>query len=210
MESLKRRLTTLKSQLKQYEIKAPFSGSIDDIPVRVGEMAQPGVPLLRLVNPRDMYIMADVSEAFLGKFSPGDQAEVYFPIKDKRFKSAINSVSKVINDQNRTFTIEVQLPATAAFEFQPNQVAILKLTDYQKEDAIAVPSKLIQTDDQGKFVYVIGKQQGSDVAKKARVKTGMTYNSMTEILGGLDGNELVIERGYRDVNEGVEIKLASL
>jgi RND family efflux transporter MFP subunit len=202
-------LATLKSQLKQYDVRAPFNGSIDYIPVKVGEMAQPGLPLLRVVNPQEMYIRADVSEAYLGKFTAGDQVEIYFPVQDRLVGSKINSVGKVINRDNRTFAVEIDLPVNG-FEYQPNQVAILKMTDYQNDEAITVPTRLIQTDDEGKFVYIVSDESGKKVASKARIVTGLSYNSRTEIVNGLKGNEMVIDKGYRDVNEGVEIRLASL
>ncbi len=209
-DALQKRLATLKTQLKQFEVKAPFAGTVDDVIVKVGEMAQPGVPLIRVVNPDEMYIMSDVSEAFLGKFQQGDIATVYFPVQDKSYKATITSVSKVINNQNRTFTIEVALPTNEAGFFQPNQVAILKLVDYANEAAITVPTKLIQTDASGKYVYVAGSAEGKTVALKRRVQTGLSFNSKTEILAGLTTGDQIIEKGYRDVNEGTEIKLASL
>ena len=209
MESLERRLNTLRSQLAQYYVKAPFPGTVDKVAVKIGEMAQPGVPLVRVVNPREMYIHADVSEAYLGKIRPGDNVEVYFPIQDRTFSSTITSVSKVINSENRTFRVEIDLPETNDFEFQPNQVVVTKMTDYEREEAIAIPTKLIQTDDEGKFVYVINNSDNQHKASKIRVKTGLNFNSETEILAGLTGGEMLIERGYRDVNDGVEVKLAS-
>lgn len=209
-DALQKRLATLRTQLKQYEVKAPFAGTVDDVIVKVGEMAQPGVPLIRVVNPDDMYIMSDVSEAFLGKFQQGDIATVYFPVQDKSYKATIASVSKVINDQNRTFTIEVALPKNGEGFFQPNQVAVLKLVDYANEAAITVPTRLIQTDASGKYVYVAGNEAGKTVAVKRRVETGLSFNSKTEILSGLAAGDQIIEKGYRDVNEGTEIKLASL
>lgn len=209
-DALEKRLATLKTQLKQYQVQSPFAGVVDDVIVKVGEMAQPGVPLIRVVNPDEMYIKADVSEAFLGKFNQGDVARIYFPVQDKSFEATIASVSKVINEQNRTFTIEVALPSTRDAYFQPNQVAVLQLTDYQNESALVVPTKLIQTDADGKFVYVATQENGKNIAMKKRIKTGLSFNSKTEIVEGLASGDKIIEKGYRDVNEGSEIKLASL
>ncbi len=206
-ETLERRLATLKSQLSQYIVTAPFSGTIDDIPARVGEMAQPGFPLIRVLNHQDMYIKGDVSEAYLGRFKADDRVEVFFPIQDLRFKSSISSVSKVINVENRTFVVEVALPPASDFVYQPNQVVILNMTDYVNEKAISVPTRLIQTDGDGKYVYVVDKDGSKNVARKARIVTGLSFNSKTEILEGLSGNEKVIDEGFRDVSNGSEVKL---
>ena len=208
-ESLERRLATLRSQLSQAYVRAPFSGVADNIPVKEGEMAQPGMPLVRIVNQKEMYISADVSEAFLGKFTKGDVAEIYFPSQDANLTSTITSVGKVINQENRTFTVEVSIPKSTDFEFQPNQVAILNLTDYFREETISVPTKLIQSDDRGKFVYGLDSSEGKKVAKKLRVEPGKSFNSLTEILSGLNGSEILISDGYRDVNEGSEVSITT-
>ncbi|MEM9324531.1 MAG: efflux RND transporter periplasmic adaptor subunit [Bacteroidota bacterium] len=208
-ETLERRLGTLQSQLKQYRVKAPFSGTLDDIPARVGEMAQPGVPLARIVNQRDMYINAAISEAYLGKVAPGDIVDVYFPIQDLSFPSKVSAVGRVINQDNRTFEIQIELPIASGYSFQPNQVTVLRITDYRKDEALTVPTRLIQADDEGKFVYVVENEGDRKLAKKARIETGLSFNSKTEILVGLDTGQLLIDKGYRDVNDGVQITLAT-
>ncbi len=208
-EALERRLATMESQLKQYRVRAPFSGTVDDIPARVGEMAQPGVPLARIVNQRDMYIAADISEAYLGKVKAGDKVEVYFPIQDVSFESTVSAVGRVINQENRTFEVQIALPETPDYAFQPNQVTVLKVTDYMREDALTIPTRLIQADDQGKFVYVVNENEGKKLAKKARVETGLSFNSKTEITEGLEVGDELIDKGYRDVNDGVQVTLAT-
>ncbi len=65
MESLEARLATLEKQLEMANITAPFSGIIEDIMVKEGELASPGMPLLRLVNLSVMRVSARVSEAYI-------------------------------------------------------------------------------------------------------------------------------------------------
>ena len=208
VESLERRLTTVQSQLAQATVKAPFSGSIDEIPVKVGEMATPGLPLVRIVNPNDMYIKADVSEIYIGKFKKGETVDVHFPSQDENLSSTIASVSQVINKDNRTFSVEILLPRVD-FIIKPNQVAILKMKDYQNDQAFVVPTRLIQRDNKGIFVYATENNDKGLVAKKLHVTTGLSFNSQTEVISGLEGNEVLIDQGFREVTEGVEIKVAT-
>ena len=48
-ESLERRLSTLRSQLAQSSVKAPISGTVENVGARIGEMAMGGLPLLQIV-----------------------------------------------------------------------------------------------------------------------------------------------------------------
>ena len=205
-EALERKLETIKSQLDQTKIYAPFRGIVDNIPARVGDVAQPGVPLLRMVSDGDYYIEADVSEAFLGTFDAGDEVEVYFPSLDKTVNSSISSVGQVINSDNRTFRLEVKLPAVD-FVVKPNQVVILSLTDYQNDDAFVLPTKIIQTDNIGQYVYRIVSEDGQQLAKKNHIKIGKTFDLKTEIIDGVKSDMLIANDGYRDLTEGVAVKV---
>ena len=96
-------------------MKAPFSGTIETVPVKQGEIVQPGQPIAFLVSNADMYIKAEISEAYVGKFNTGDTVSVEIPSLDASFHSEIISVGRVINAASRTFTIEVKLPRKDVF-----------------------------------------------------------------------------------------------
>lgn len=204
-EALERSLATAYSQLDQAVIKAPFSGTIDEIPSREGELAQPGMPLIRLVNPNSLYVEADVSERYVGDFKRGDAVELYFPVQDKTVASKVAAVGQVVNPDNRTFSVEIQLP-NIDFPVKPNQVVILRLVDYEVEDAIVVPSEVILTDKDGKFLYTATQKDGATVAKKTRVEVGETQDGMTEIKQGLNSKDLVVTAGFRNLSDGILIK----
>ncbi len=205
-ESLESKLATLKSQLRLYTITAPFSGVVDLIPVKEGEMAQPGLPVVRMVNPKSMYISAEVSESFLGKFNVGDVVEIYIPSLDKDMKSSISAVGQVINPENRTFKLDIDLP-TSSGELKANQVVVLTLVDYENETAYTLPTKLIQSDSRGQYVYQIVNTDGITMATKARVKAGVSYNNETEIVDGLEMGQMIAFQGYRELSEGAIVDL---
>ena len=194
-ESLEGKLATLNSQLDQAIIKAPFSGSIDQVMAKEGEIAQPGMPLFRVVNPEDVYIKSDVSERFIGVFKSGDKVDVHFPSQDQTIVSTITSVGQVINSQNRTFEIQVDVPSGFS-SIRPNQVVVLQLKDYTNEEAITVPTSIVK--------------EGSElVAKKAHIETGISYNNATEILTGINPGQKIANKGVRDLAEGVLVSLNS-
>ncbi len=206
-ESLERRLATSQSQLRQYRIVAPFSGVVDEVQAKQGEMAQPGIPLMRIVSVDEMHIEADVSESYLGNLQAGDSVELYFPSFEKEMLSIVASIGQVINTQNRTFSIEVVLPASE-IPYKPNLVAILKIRDYYQRETVVVPSGLIQQDNQGDYVYTLTKEAEELKAKKVHISLGKSYNSRTEVLNGIDPGVKLIKEGHRDVTDGALVQLA--
>lgn len=206
-ESLERRLATAYSQLQLATVKAPFSGHVDKVLVKEGEMASPGFPLFRIVSLQDMYVQADVSERYIGKFRKGDSVGIIFPSLNKELSSQIYSLSQVIDQQNRTFSVEVSLPGEGNL-FRPNQLSVLRMRDYSNPNALVVPSEIIQKDNHGEYVFVAEKNGEKLVAKKRHIKRGVSYNNETEVLDGLTSNDKVIFKGYRNVSDGVAIKIA--
>jgi len=208
-ESMERSLASLQAQLSNYLIRAPFSGTVDEVFIKEGEMAQPGVQLLRLVSLRNMYIEADVSESYLGEFDTGDSVMVHFPSLNKNVRSVISSVGQVINENNRTFKVEVKLPDDELL-FRPNLMAVLSLKDFEKQDALMIPTNLILSDQQGDFVYVAAEATEGEgyVASKQHIERGRTYKDMTVVTSGLRGDEQLIDDGFRDVAEGVKLRFA--
>ena len=205
-ESLERRLATLQSQHKMSKVYAPFAGTVDDLVVREGEMAQPGMPLVRLVNSQEMYLRADISEAFLGKFKVGDDVDVYFPSQDKRLTTSISAVGQVINNQNRTFEIEFQLPRVD-FAVKPNQVVVLDMVDYMTDKALVVPSKIVQRDSRGNYVFELVQEEDKLVAKKVHIEAGVSYDQQTEVLTGLEVGQVIAFEGYRELAQDVVVEV---
>lgn len=205
-ESLENQIANIKTQISKSQIRAPFQGTVEEVFVREGEMAQMGAPLVRIVNHKDMYIKADLSESHIGKFNKGDKVIIHFPSINKTIESKISSVGQVIDEMNRTFSIEALLPLTD-FTMKPNLLAILKIKDFAKSDAVVVSTKFIQKDNKGEFVFVVDTNEQETIAKKVQVDRGITYKNNTMIVSGLNGNETLINEGFREVADGNKVKI---
>jgi len=206
-ESLERRLATSQSQLRQYQVVAPFSGVVDEVQAKQGEMAQPGLPLLRMVSVNEMHLVADVSETYLGTIKVGDSVGIYFPTFDQELSSTVASIGQVINEQNRTYAIEVKLPKSG-IAYKPNLVGLLRVRDYYKEQSLVIPSSLIQQDNQGDFIYLLQEEGDQKQAKKVHIKIGKSYDTKTEVVSGVQAGDLVINEGHREVTDGSLVQIA--
>lgn len=208
-ESLENRLKTLRSQLDLSLIKAPFSGIIDEIFPKVGEMASPQFPMVRLVNLDQVYVKSDVSEAYLSKVKKGDAIQLNFPSLDKEMTSEVSLVGQYINPENRTFKVQVAID-NYDHQIKPNLLAVLKIKDYEKENAIVIPSSIIQQDASGNdYVYVIDRSNGSDMIQKVVIEKGYSYRNATVVLKGLQADSELVYKGARSVQDGEYVKIVS-
>ena len=205
-ETLEKRMASANTRLEKTRIKSPFSGSIDSIPVKEGEFVMTGMQLVRVVNLKNLYIKADVSERYVGKFKKGDNARVYLPAFEEYLDSRIDAVSDVIHLENRTFITEVSLN-NLRYQVKPNMMVIVELTDYKNENATVIPTNIIQNDDQGQFVFTIRKDGDKQIAEKLHIETGKSYNNMTEVHQGINAGEIVVDRGFRELTNGIAVRI---
>jgi hypothetical protein len=82
----------------------------------------------------------------------------------------------------------------------------MRILDYTAANAVVIPVNTLQTDDNGKYVFVYNKlSTGKTVAKKVAVIIGEVYGSQVEIKAGLKGGEELITQGYQNLYEGQSV-----
>lgn len=207
-ESLERKIQTIQTQMGLSSITAPFTGVVDEIFVKKGQNVGPMNQILRLVSLDQVQVQADISERYLGRIKRGDKVKVKFPSLDMVRVASIKTIGQIINPDNRTFRIELELSNPKRL-LKPDLQAVLELKDFTKKEALVIPTNLIQRDKTGDFVYILNKQEGKTMARKVVIKVGVNYKNRTLINSGLKGNELLIEQGFKDVSEGSLIKVSN-
>ncbi len=207
MVSAQRGVAQMKAQLSKTLIKAPFSGTIDEVFVERGQVvAASPQGLMRIVNLGNMYVSTTVPENYIGKIKVGTTVDVFLSALGKTYAGKVRQVANFINPSNRSFGIEVSVPNPDGL-LRPNQVAKLKIIDYSNKTAVVVPSTIIQKDANGdQYVYLVTQINGkTGIAKKALVKTGQSSNNSTEILGGITPQDVIVLDGANTISDGTKL-----
>lgn len=205
-ESLEQRANTIKEQLKLAKIISPISGTVESVPLRVGQMASPGMPTstIRVINMSIAKISAEVSETYATRIHDGNPVLVSFPDLGKDIEAKLNFTSRFIDPTNRTFKVECKV-SSRDVELRANMIAYIKIKDYTNEKAFCLPVNYVQSNQSGKFIYV-AKQNGNNwIAEQRMVKTGMDYDGVIEILEGLSVGEKIVTAGFQNLNSGEKI-----
>ena len=205
-ENLEKALSTLDEQVEMTRIKSPINGSVEEVNLKVGQMASPGQPAVRVVNFSNVKVLAEIAEAYAPKVSVGDKVIVYFPDFNIEIPSQIRFTSKYINPVNRTFQSEVRL-GPSKVEYRANMMAVVKINDYRNPSAFAVPITLIRDSQSGKFIYVAKEENGTLVARRLPVTVGSTYNGLAEITSGIAAGDKIITTGFNSLLDGELIQV---
>jgi HlyD family secretion protein len=79
VESARADVETLKSLVDQMVVVAPADSQVFRIPVEDGEFVLPGVPLISLIDPGDMWVQFDLREDLLRDLKQGSKFDVRVP-----------------------------------------------------------------------------------------------------------------------------------
>jgi membrane fusion protein (multidrug efflux system) len=207
MISAQKSVAQIKAQLSKTVIRAPFTGTIDEVFVEKGEVVAPSPQgLMRIVNLSNMYVSTTVPETYIGKLKVGTEVDVYLTSLGKTYKGKVRQVGNFINPSNRSFGIEVSVPNPDNL-LRPNQVAKLKIIDYTNKKAVVVPTNIVQEDGEGnKFIFTVTGSNGkTGTAKKVIVTVGKSSDNVTEILSGLSSEDIIVTEGVNNISDGMKL-----
>jgi membrane fusion protein (multidrug efflux system) len=205
VESLQKQIDVLQRQVSLMTVKAPVSGVVDQLNIRVGEMLSAAAnaqnPQIRIVNTNDLKVTAQVPENFIGRVGVGSVLEVIVPEENNRIISTtVNVAAKLIDPNTRTFLIEAKIPSSA--NLKPNQLVKVHIKDYGNPNAITIPVNTLQNDESGKFVMLATTEKGKLVARKRTVTIGELYNDQLEVKSGLQAGDTLITEGFQGLYDG--------
>jgi membrane fusion protein (multidrug efflux system) len=210
-EVQKSAVAQMKSQMEKFQIRAPFSGIIDDVVKQQGTVVSPGgsgSEIFRIINLSEMYLEVPVPENYISTITKGKEVKVIFPVLGTELTSKVRQTGNFINPNNRSFSAEISVPNTER-QIKPNMTAKVLINDYKNESAIMIPQSVISENAEGEqYVFLAqGVTDGNGVVKKVIITTGKTNNDLIEVLSGLKSTNSIIQEGARSVRDGQEVKI---
>ena len=200
-------LESIRVDLANTSIKAPFSGIVEEIMFEVGEMVSPGSPTVRLIGDENYKITAGVPARYANAIDQGDKVSIWFDTQTAdTLNERITFVGNSINPQNRTFRIEIDLAQTDGMKV--DMISNIRLLTLEQENVIVVSEEFIYSKD-GRYVsYVLAEnEEGKAVAQEKVVTLGPSYKSNVVVESGLEPGEELITIGSAFLNNGMRINV---
>ncbi|WP_372744221.1 efflux RND transporter periplasmic adaptor subunit [Lutibacter sp.] len=205
-EGLENNLASLKTQVRKMKIIAPFSGIVDEIFPKIGELTSPTAATVRLLNLNNVYIEADVTETYLPVVKIGTETILNFPSIGKEVESKITQIGNYINPDNRSFKARINI-SNKDNSIKPNLLANLKIVDF-KQEGLVIPSTLVQKDQKGNnYVFTINTANGENIVDKKLITILKEYNNEVFISEGLEATDTLVDKGARIVKAGDIVKI---
>lgn len=207
LQQLNEQIKLAQEQLNTANVYSDVNGVADVVNIRVGEIFSGNSnngPQIKIVNTSSLKATSNIPENYASAVNRGTAVVVELPDVQKTFNTTVSFIGASIDVANRGFVVEARLPSDPALK--PNQIATMKIRDYNSANAIAVPLNTLQNDEKGKYVMVAVTENGKMIARKRPVTIGMLNNDLVEIKGGLKAGEQLVTEGYSGLYEGQVLK----
>lgn len=210
VNALRSQLETLATQKGKSIVTAPFSGLVDQIFPKEGEITSPQSPLVRLVNNEQVKVVSDISERHYKSISVGTPVQAYVPTLSDTFELTVSNVGNYIHPTNRTFRVQAKIDKNE--RLLPNMLVQLQITDLILDSAIVIPSESILKSQQNEdYIFVLHESEKGYAIEQLYVEVLSKFNGRSAVISsprGLKEGELVVTRGGRGitVNDIVKIR----
>jgi RND family efflux transporter MFP subunit len=185
-------------------IRAPFTGLVTERLSDPGNLAAPGVPLLRIESDGARQVVVRVDEARAAYVRPGDSVEVEIDgggepaARGNTVAGVVAEVARAVGAEQRAFTVKVTVPRTVTARSGTFARVVFRGAPRR---ALVVPAHAIQRSGQVSSVYVV--QDG--VARLRLVQPGGVSTEGREILAGLDAGEAIVTSSTAGVTDGARV-----
>lgn len=208
-ERLEKQLENIEIAARKANVYAPISGTVDRVMMRSGENAMPGAPIISIISTGDLNIVADAPEGLLTKVKKGDRLKVNIPTLELSFSAPVKRIGRTIDPANRTFEVEIAVPAQYRAQLKTNLLAEVEILDFSSKELLVLSQNYIQQEVNGqRYVFTVQDQDDQTLAVKSYITTGRTYNNKAIIEEGLQAGDRIITQGGRGLTNGQAIAIS--
>jgi RND family efflux transporter MFP subunit len=171
-------------------LRAPFDGLVTERLTDPGNLASPGIPLLRVESDGARQVVVRVDEARAAYVQPRDRVSVLMAASDdlvdnEGIEGVVAEVARAVGADQRAFTVKVTLPRTVTARTGSFARVVFRGAPRQ---ALLVPAAAVLRHGQVSSVYVV--QDG--VASLRLIQVGGSSSEGVEVLAGLDAGESIV------------------
>jgi len=197
LERAKVALRRAETALERTDVKAPFNGRIAAREIEVGEFANPGAPIARLVNIDEVEVTARAPDMLLASVHAGDTVKVSNGVETMSAK--VRAVVPVGDMVSRTLELRLVLPKADWHIGSAVQVSLPRSAP-KKVVAVHRDAVILRADRVSVFVIA-----DDDTAKQIDVELGAADGDLIEVIGGVKAGDPVVIRGGERLRDGQKV-----
>ena len=192
--------------IKKYmTLYAPFDGTVINKKVIEGQKINPGTPLLKIADLKNLWLIADIYEYELSKIKLGAKANIKFNfLPSKVFKSKITFIYPTLDANTRTIKVRFDMP-NYNNELKPSMFATVEIEGIDLGIHPVVPEQAIIRSGQNNIIIL---EVGKGKFKPINVKLGNYSKGYYQVLEGLTAGNIIVTSAQFLIDSESNLKAA--
>lgn len=212
-------LTQAQMTLGYTSVQSPISGYISERNADIGTLVGPsGKSLLATVVKSDTvrvdfsmtaldYLRSKARNVNLGHRDSTRKWDPYITVtladgSEYPYRGLVDFADPQVDPQTGTFSVRAEM-ANPDHILLPGQFTKVRLLLDVREDAVVVPSKAIEIEKGGAYIYVV---RPDSIVEKRFVETGSEWGNNIVVERGLVRGEDIVVEGYHKLQHGMKVE----
>lgn len=194
-------IESVRAQIEQTELRAPFDGIIGLRQVSVGTYASPTTIVAKLTKISPLKVEFAVPESYARDVQVGTTLTFSLTGSLNKYEAKVYARESSLDPETRSLTIRALYPNPSGI--MPGRFASITLRKQAFENALAIPSEAI-VPEMGKdkvFLYKNGKAQPVDIV------TGIRTDALVQAVSGLNEGDTIITSGTQQLRTGMAVTI---
>lgn len=192
----------LQKQLRNTNLKAPFSGVVTKRMIDLGSVVGPGTALMELTDISSLKLTVSVPERDILKFRKGQSVDVTADVYgDRKFQGKVSNVS-VVADKAHNFKVQITV-SNAKQDLRAGMYGNVRLVNSQSVRRLAIPRKALIGSSKSPKVYVIRGERAELVSFTA----GTSDGEYIEVVSGITRGDQIVVKGQVNLQDKSLVKI---
>jgi membrane fusion protein (multidrug efflux system) len=189
-------------QMSHMQIRAPFSGKIENVAVELGSFVSYGTVLGQLIDNAALKINVYLSEQEAFQVQPGQTVTIQSVVLDEPQKGTISMISDKA-DASGKFLAEISFANTGKAPLKAGMLADVVFANHSVEKGLTIPVSALIGSAQQAGVFVV---KGNRVEQRS-IQTGIVTADKIQVTAGLQAGEQVVTTGLLNLENGTAMTI---
>ncbi len=209
--SLSAVLNSLEQKAGELQVISPISGTILDLPVKVGQVVSPGTLLAQVGADSQLEVKTELLSDDLRRVKTGQATEITAPVLGDQILTG--QVSKIYprayEKTSALGVIQRRVPVIIALNqsanLQPGYEVRVAIETLRKEGVILLPRESVRLTEDGHYRVLV---ENKGRVKERSIDIGEKNQQWVEVIKGIKVGETVVRDGSLELKEGSRVKSA--
>ncbi|HET6415095.1 MAG TPA: efflux RND transporter periplasmic adaptor subunit [Polyangiales bacterium] len=205
-------VANFKAVIARKTIRAPFSGRVGIRDVDLGEVLQPGTPIVSLQSSDPIYVDFSLPQQVLSLIEPGHTATIStdgFP--DRTWEGTVEVIDTEVDIGTRNFDVRA-IVANPDGKLRTGMFVDVTVVQPEARELLAIPASAVLFAPYGDSVYIIKEQESESgekqlIAEQVFVRLGERRGDLVAVSSGLAVGDAVVSTGAFKLQSGMAVTI---